>query len=76
MQILDPNAVSLKGSHLIEASAGTGKTFTITTLYMRLIVEEGWTVEQILVATFTKAATRELSLRLRAALQELKSSSS
>jgi len=70
MQILDPNDVSLKGSHLIEASAGTGKTFTITTLYMRLIVEEGWTVEQILVATFTKAATRELSLRLRAALQE------
>ncbi|MCB9682342.1 MAG: exodeoxyribonuclease V subunit beta [Alphaproteobacteria bacterium] len=61
--------VGLRGRHLIEASAGTGKTYTITTLVVRLVVEEGLRAEQILVVTFTRAATAELRDRLRARLQ-------
>lgn len=56
----------LHGSQLIEASAGTGKTFTISALYLRLVLghggEQGFGREllppQILVVTFTDAATR------------------
>jgi len=47
----------LKGIHLIEASAGTGKTHTIAGLYVRLILEEAIPVREILVVTFTLAAT-------------------
>ncbi len=54
---------------LIEASAGTGKTYSIQTLYLRLVVEQGLTVQQILVVTFTEAATKELRDRLRGVLQ-------
>jgi exodeoxyribonuclease V beta subunit len=57
--------VPLSGRHLIEASAGTGKTFTISTLCLRLILEQGVPVEQLLVVTFTEAATAELSQRIR-----------
>ncbi|RFA27291.1 hypothetical protein CAI21_14715 [Alkalilimnicola ehrlichii] len=53
------------GIKLIEASAGTGKTYTIAGLYLRLVVETGLPVEQILVVTFTKAATAELRERIR-----------
>ena len=60
----------LSGANLIEASAGTGKTFTIAGLYLRLIVEKRLTVDQILVVTFTKAATEELKQRIRARLLE------
>jgi len=56
-------------SLLIEASAGTGKTFSIENLYLRLLLEEGQapplTIEEILVVTFTKAATRELKFRIQ-----------
>ncbi len=62
----------LTGMNLIEASAGTGKTYTITGLYVRLILEQGLTVDQILVVTYTKAATAELKERLRSRLVELK----
>ena len=58
----------LKGTHLIEAGAGTGKTYTVTALFLRLIVETGLTVDQILVVTFTEAATEELKQRIRDAL--------
>jgi exodeoxyribonuclease V beta subunit len=58
----------LQGLSLIEASAGTGKTWTITGLYVRLILELGLTVEQILVVTYTKAATAELRERIRSRL--------
>ena len=61
-------AVPLDGMQLIEASAGTGKTFTIAGLYVRLIVERNLSVRQILVMTFTRAATEELRGRLRARL--------
>jgi exodeoxyribonuclease V beta subunit len=55
----------LDGLTLIEASAGTGKTWTLCGLYLRLLLERRLTVQQILVVTFTKAATAELRERIR-----------
>ena len=60
----------LGGTHLVAASAGTGKTYSIQTLYLRLILVQELTVQQILVVTFTKAATQELRERLRRVLSE------
>ncbi|OPX93936.1 MAG: RecBCD enzyme subunit RecB [Syntrophorhabdus sp. PtaB.Bin006] len=64
-QPFDPLKASLSGRTLIEASAGTGKTYAIANLYLRLLVEENLKVEEILVVTFTKAATEELKGRIR-----------
>lgn len=64
MPQLDAATLPLSGRQLIEASAGTGKTFNITRLYLRLLLERGLTVDRILVMTFTKAATQELRGRL------------
>ena len=55
----------LSGLQLVEASAGTGKTFTLATLYARLVIELKLPVEQILAVTFTEAATQELRTRIR-----------
>ncbi|HEY6543971.1 MAG TPA: UvrD-helicase domain-containing protein, partial [Dokdonella sp.] len=55
---------------LIEASAGTGKTWTIGVVYLRLLLERGLGVERILVTTFTEAAAQELRERLRKALRD------
>ncbi|WP_127158676.1 UvrD-helicase domain-containing protein [Xanthomonas arboricola] len=55
----------LHGVRLIEASAGTGKTFTLATLFTRLVVERGLRIGQILAVTFTEAATQELRRRIR-----------
>ena len=60
----------LDGTNLIEASAGTGKTHAITGLYIRLVLEKNLTVSQILVVTFTEAATEELKDRIRTKLRE------
>nr|WP_144900546.1 exodeoxyribonuclease V subunit beta [Luteimonas cucumeris] len=57
--------VALDGVRLIEASAGTGKTFTLATLVTRLVVERDLRLGQILAVTFTEAATQELRARLR-----------
>jgi len=65
MKALEPNRVTLRGTKLIEASAGTGKTYAITALYVRLLIESGLTVDQILVVTYTRAATAELRDRIR-----------
>ncbi|MBF0103078.1 MAG: UvrD-helicase domain-containing protein [Desulfobacterales bacterium] len=62
---LDMLNVPLKGINLIEASAGTGKTFTIAKLYLRLLLEIPLPVQSILVVTFTDAATKELKTRIR-----------
>lgn len=76
---LDPLTFPLYGQRLIEASAGTGKTYTIASLFIRLLLGHGdnkdgncnnahqkpLTVEQILVVTFTEAATAELRCRIR-----------
>ncbi|CAK0770879.1 RecBCD enzyme subunit RecB [Gammaproteobacteria bacterium] len=75
---LDPLRFPLYGSRLIEASAGTGKTFTIAALYVRLVLGHGETYAhartlappEILVVTFTEAATQELRDRIRARLTE------
>ncbi|KQV52044.1 exodeoxyribonuclease V subunit beta [Massilia sp. Root335] len=72
-QLLDALRFPLHGSRLIEASAGTGKTWTIAALYLRLVLghggEDGFArplmPPEILVMTFTRAATRELSNRVR-----------
>ncbi|AWH23326.1 exodeoxyribonuclease V subunit beta [Stenotrophomonas sp. ZAC14D2_NAIMI4_6] len=55
----------LHGIGLIEASAGTGKTFTLATLFTRLVVEQRLRIGQILAVTFTDAATQELRKRIR-----------
>ncbi len=60
----------LAGTNLIEASAGTGKTQTITDLYLRLLLEQELGVGEILVVTYTNAATAELRMRIRARLHE------
>lgn len=75
MNRLDPLGLPLSGIKLIEASAGTGKTYTIATLYLRLLVDslhkgEPLSVKNILVVTFTNAATDELRGRIRARLRE------
>ncbi|MEH6436563.1 exodeoxyribonuclease V subunit beta [Massilia sp. DD77] len=70
---LQPLSFPLHGSRLIEASAGTGKTWTIAALYLRLVLGHGGDdafarpllPSEILVMTFTRAATRELSNRVR-----------
>ncbi len=80
---LNPLTFPLRSSHLIEASAGTGKTYTIAALYLRLVLghdpaDEGQmkagermkTPPEILVVTFTDAATQELRDRIRARLTE------
>ncbi|MGK8708903.1 exodeoxyribonuclease V subunit beta [Metapseudomonas otitidis] len=59
------------GRSLIEASAGTGKTWTLTALYARLLLERQLGVGQILVVTYTTAATAELRERIRARLAAL-----
>ena len=56
------------GTTFIEASAGTGKTHALTTLVARLVLEEGWPIDRILVVTFTRAATAELRDRIRRVL--------
>ena len=79
---LDPLSFPLSGSRLIEASAGTGKTWTIAALYLRFILGHDPALgdcqdfaraklpAEILVMTFTRAATRELSERIRDRLNE------
>jgi exodeoxyribonuclease V beta subunit len=62
---LDWPSMPLDGRVLIEASAGTGKTFTIGLIFLRLLLERGLRVEQIVVATFSERAARELRDRLR-----------
>src|SRR6195952_5943112 len=76
---LNPLQFRLRGRSLIEASAGTGKTFTISALYLRLVLGHGGELSgfgrellppQILVVTFTDAATKELRDRIRTRLAE------
>lgn len=76
---LNPLTLPLNGSALIEASAGTGKTFTIAILYVRLVLGHGQTEDStlqnllppnLLVVTFTEAATKELRDRIRTRLTQ------
>lgn len=63
---LDPKT-PLQGHHLLEASAGTGKTFAIEHLVVRLLIQNT-ALDQILVVTFMRAAARELKVRIRQAI--------
>ncbi|MCX8043536.1 MAG: exodeoxyribonuclease V subunit beta [Desulfobacterota bacterium] len=65
MRPLDLPTIPLDGTNLIEASAGTGKTYTLAHLYLRLLLERACTPASILVVTFTEAATKELRDRIR-----------
>ena len=75
---LNPLTFPLHGTRLIEASAGTGKTYTIAALYVRLVLGQGGenafarplTPPEILVVTFTNAATQELRDRIRSRLTQ------
>ncbi|MEO6698034.1 MAG: exodeoxyribonuclease V subunit beta [Paraperlucidibaca sp.] len=79
-QELDSLALPLRGMQLIEASAGTGKTFTIAMLYLRLVLGHdsnqgdcrgrSYSPAELLVLTFTEAAAGELRDRIRARLSE------
>ncbi|MFC3120246.1 exodeoxyribonuclease V subunit beta [Agaribacter flavus] len=68
---LSPDTIPLHGIHLIEASAGTGKTFNITRIYLRLLLERELSVQQILVMTFTEAATEEIKGRVADYIDEV-----
>ncbi len=81
--ILDILSFPLRQERLIEASAGTGKTYTIAGLYLRLLLGHGdgesgfgapdplpLPVDKILVVTFTEAATEELRGRILARIRE------
>lgn len=70
MKILQPLEIPLEGTALIEASAGTGKTYTITALFLRFLIEKRIAIDKILVVTFTIAATEELRIKLRARIIE------
>ena len=65
-----PINVPLDRDLLVEASAGTGKTYALTTLVARLIVESGWRIDKLLIVTFTIAATGELRSRIRSTLRD------
>lgn len=65
MQSVNLARYPLSGVSLIEASAGTGKTYTITHLYVRYLLETDYQVNQLLIVTFTNAATQELRGRIR-----------
>ncbi len=74
---LDPCTLPLAGRRLIEASAGTGKTYTITSVVLRLLLGHGGDgppvpqrrVQDILIVTYTRAATEELRGRIRKRLR-------
>lgn len=70
-QPLDVYRCPLEGVALIEASAGTGKTWAICGLVLRLLVEQERSIDQVLVVTFTNAATAELRERVRERLVEV-----
>lgn len=70
MKVFDPLGIEIRGVNLIEASAGTGKTYAIASLFLRLVVESSLLPENILVVTFTEAATKELRDRVRRRLRE------
>ncbi|MEJ2455037.1 MAG: exodeoxyribonuclease V subunit beta [Candidatus Thiodiazotropha sp.] len=69
---MDVMKTPLQGINLVEASAGTGKTHTLTTLYLRLLLEQEIAPEGVLVMTYTKAATAELKQRIRNRLSALR----
>lgn len=72
-EITQPLAVTLplSGQHLIEASAGTGKTWTLTGIVLRLLIEAGYACDNIIASTFTRSASAEMRERIRGRLQDM-----
>ncbi|MDD3155408.1 MAG: UvrD-helicase domain-containing protein [Victivallaceae bacterium] len=70
MKPFDPFTAELTGTHLVEASAGTGKTYSIQSLYLRLLLEQKFSVREILVLTYTEAAAAELRKRIHKILTD------
>jgi exodeoxyribonuclease V beta subunit len=76
MKMLNAETFPLESQQLVEASAGTGKTYTITNLYLRLLLGHSGSLNrplvssEILVLTFTIAATEELRYRIRKRIVE------
>lgn len=73
-EVLDRNLI-LHQHYLLEASAGTGKTFSIQNIVVRLLIEhqeekEPLPLQKILVVTFTRAATRDLKIRIRSNIEQ------
>lgn len=79
MKLLNIWEMPFSGLQLIEASAGTGKTYTLANLYLRAVIghtqttnAKPLTVDQILVVTFTEAATEELKDRIRRRIADVR----
>ena len=71
LQPFEANSFPLDcGIRLLEASAGTGKTFALAHLVFRLVTEEGLSLRRLLVVTYTDAAAAELRDRIGRRLQE------
>jgi|GEM_PF-960984 len=68
----DTAKLAKEGTWLLEASAGTGKTYQLANLVARLVVAEGVPIERVLVITFTRAATGELRARIRDRLVQVR----
>ncbi|WAU76956.1 UvrD-helicase domain-containing protein [Acinetobacter sp. TR3] len=62
--------IQFEGLHLIEASAGTGKTYTLSSLMVRIFLEK-YLPNQVIATTFTRAAAAELKTRIRLRLVEI-----
>lgn len=70
MNPFNVKTVKLNGKNLIEASAGTGKTFSIAVLVLRFVLESNFKIKEFLLVTFTEAAVAELEERVRKFLNE------
>jgi len=70
LPLASPFDVALTGTRLLEAGAGTGKTWTLAALVLRLLLEQRVEIGRILVVTYTRAASGELRGRIRARLVE------
>ncbi|MEA4862489.1 MAG: UvrD-helicase domain-containing protein [Victivallaceae bacterium] len=68
----DSERCPLDGIQLVEAAAGTGKTYSIQNLFVRMLLEKRWPADSILVVTYTNAATAELRDRIRKVLNEVR----
>jgi exodeoxyribonuclease V beta subunit len=70
MKKFDVCNIEIQGKNLIEASAGTGKTYSIALLILRLLLEKSIGIENMLIVTFTNAAVAELDIRIRKSIQQ------
>ncbi len=71
IKVFQPNNYPLtNGMRLIEASAGTGKTFALSHLVLRLVTEKRYSINELLVITFTEAAAAELKSRVNKRLTD------